>query len=117
LKLKDFKPVPQGDGQTLSVQAQAGQYFKNYSLSFTEPWLFGTRPTALSVGLNHSSVNYTDMYGASQKLNIFSASAGLNKLLNWPDNYFSLYTGIAFKVIISAIILSSLEEQQYIMVM
>ena len=97
LKLKDFKPVPQGDGQTLSIQAQAGQYFKNYSLSFTEPWLFGTRPTALSVGLNHSSVNYTDMYGASQKLNIFSASAGLNKLLNWPDNYFSLYTGIAYQ--------------------
>ena len=97
LKLKDFKPVPQGDGQTLSIQAQAGQYFKNYSLSFTEPWLFGTRPTALSVGLNHSSVNYTDMYGASQKLNIFSASAGLNKLLNWPDNYFSLYTGISFQ--------------------
>ncbi|MFT3917970.1 outer membrane protein assembly factor BamA [Cloacibacterium sp.] len=97
LKLKDFKPVPQGDGQTLSVQAQAGQYFKNYSLSFTEPWLFGTRPTALSVGLNHSSVNYTDMYGSSQKLNIFSASLGLNKLLNWPDNYFSLYTGIAYQ--------------------
>ena len=97
LKLKDFKPVPQGDGQTLSIQAQAGQYFKNYSLSFTEPWLFGTRPTALSVGLNHSSVHYTEMYGASQKLNIFSASAGLNKLLNWPDNYFSLYTGISFQ--------------------
>ena len=97
LKLKDFKPVPQGDGQTLSIQAQAGQYFKNYSLSFTEPWLFGTRPTALSVGLNHSSVHYTDTYGASQKLNIFSASAGLNKLLNWPDNYFSLYTGISFQ--------------------
>ena len=97
LKLKDFKPVPQGDGQTLSVQAQAGQYFKNYSLSFTEPWLFGTRPTALSVGLNHSTVNYTDTYGASQKLNIFSASAGLNRLLNWPDNYFSLYTGIAYQ--------------------
>lgn len=97
LKLKDFKPVPQGDGQMLSVQAQAGQYFKNYSLSFTEPWLFGTRPTALSVGLNHSTVNYTDTYGASQKLNIFSASAGLNRLLNWPDNYFSLYTGIAYQ--------------------
>lgn len=97
LKLKDFKPVPQGDGQTLSIQAQAGQYFKNYSLSFTEPWLFGTRPTALSVGFNHSSVNYSDQYGASQKLKIFSASVGLNKLLNWPDNYFSLYTGISFQ--------------------
>ena len=97
LKLKDFKPVPQGDGQMLSVQAQAGQYFKNYSLSFTEPWLFGNRPTALSVSLNQSMVNYKDYAGASQKLNIFSASAGLNRLLNWPDNYFSLYTGISFQ--------------------
>lgn len=97
LKLKDFRPVPQGDGQTLSIQAQAGQYFKNYSLSFTEPWLFGTRPTALSIGLNHSAVNYSDQFGGSQKLNIFSATVGLNKLLSWPDNYFSLYTGIAFQ--------------------
>ncbi len=97
LKLKDFKPIPQGDGQMLSVQVQAGQYFKNYSLSFTEPWLFGNRPTALSVILNQSMVNYKDYTGASQKLNIFSASAGLNRLLNWPDNYFSLYTGISFQ--------------------
>ena len=97
LKLKDFKPVPQGDGQMLSVQVQAGQYFKNYSLSFTEPWLFGNRPTALSVSLNQSMVNYKDYTGSSQKLNIFSASAGLNRLLNWPDNYFSLYTGISFQ--------------------
>lgn len=97
LKFKDFKPVPQGDGQMLSVQAQAGQYFKNYSLSFTEPWLFGNRPTALSVSLNQSMVNYKDYTGSSQKLNIFSASAGLNRLLNWPDNYFSLYTGISFQ--------------------
>ena len=97
LKLKDFKPVPQGDGQMLSVQVQAGQDFKNYSLSFTEPWLFGNRPTALSVSLSQSMVNYKDYTGASQKLNIFSASAGLNRLLNWPDNYFSLYTGIAYQ--------------------
>ena len=97
LKLKDFKPVPQGNGQMLSVQAQAGQDFKNYSLSFTEPWLFGNRPTALSVSLNQSMVNYKDYTGSSQKLNIFSASAGLNRLLNWPDNYFSLYTGIAYQ--------------------
>lgn len=97
LKLKDFKPVPQGDGQMLSIQAQAGQYFKNFSVSFTEPWLFGTRPTALSVSANQSLVNYTDYLGASQKLNIFSASVGLNRLLNWPDNYFSLYTGISYQ--------------------
>ncbi len=97
LKFKDFKPVPQGDGQTLSIQAQAGQFFQNYGISFTEPWLFGTRPTALSVGLNQSLVRYTDVYGADQKLNIFSATAGLNRLLRWPDDYFSLYTGIQFQ--------------------
>ncbi|MEJ5103483.1 MULTISPECIES: outer membrane protein assembly factor BamA [Chryseobacterium] len=97
LKFKDFKPVPQGDGQTFSIQVQAGQYFQNYGVSFVEPWLFGTRPTALSVSLNSSRVKYSDQYGAAQKLNIFSASVGLNRLLNWPDDYFSLYTGLQFQ--------------------
>lgn len=97
LKFKDFKPVPQGDGQTLSLSAQAGQYFQNYSISFVEPWLFGTRPTALQVGVNYSRVNYKDYYGNDQKLNIFSASLGLNRYLKWPDDYFALYTGIQFQ--------------------
>ena len=97
LKFKDFKPVPQGDGQTLSIQAQAGQNFQNYGISFVEPWLFGTKPTALSVGVNQSLVNYTYTTAESQKLNIFSANAGLNRLLSWPDDYFSLYTGIQYQ--------------------
>ena len=97
LKLKDFKPIPQGDGQTLSIQAQAGQYFQNYSLSFTEPWLFGSKPAALSVGFNNSIVSYKDMTGLDQRLNIFSANTGLNRRLSWPDDWFSLYTGLAFQ--------------------
>lgn len=97
LKLKDFKPVPQGDGQTFSIQAQAGQYFQNYGISFVEPWVFGTKPTALSVSLNQSLVRYTDVYGATQKLNIFSASVGLNRSLRWPDDWFTLYTGIQYQ--------------------
>ena len=97
LKLKGFKPVPQGDGQTLSIQAQAGYYFQNYGISFTEPWLFGTRPTALSVSLNQSLVNQKDGTGNAMKLNIFSASVGLNRLLKWPDDYFSLYTGLQYQ--------------------
>ena len=97
LKFKDFKPVPQGDGQTLSIQAQAGQNFQNYGISFTEPCLFGTKPTALSVSVNQSLVKYSDTYGDSQKLNIFSASAGLNRLLKWPDDYFSMYTGLQYQ--------------------
>ncbi|MCU7614811.1 outer membrane protein assembly factor BamA [Chryseobacterium sp. GMJ5] len=97
LRFKDFRPVPQGDGQTLSIQAQAGQYFQNYGISFTEPWLFGTKPTALSVSLNTSRVNYSSVSGPDQRLNIFSATVGLNRLLRWPDDYFSLYTGIQYQ--------------------
>lgn len=97
LKFKDFKPVPQGDGQTLSITAQAGQYFQNYGFQFVEPWLFGTRPTSLSVGVNQSLVRYFDVDGNRQKLDIFSASAGLNSRLRWPDDWFSLYTGIQYQ--------------------
>jgi len=101
IKLKDFKPIPQGDGQILSLQVQTGYYFQNYSISFTEPWLFGTRPTALSVAFNYSRYDYSGRYSNyaddNQKLDIFSSSVGLNRLLNWPDNYFSLYTGISYQ--------------------
>ena len=97
-KFLSFKKlIPQGDGQTLSLQAQAGQYFKNFSISFVEPWLFGKRPTALSLSVNNSIVKYHDAYGDPMRLNIFSASVGLNRLLNWPDNYFSLYTGLSYQ--------------------
>lgn len=30
-------------------------------------------------------------------MNIFSASTGLTRLLKWPDDYFSLYTGIQYQ--------------------
>ena len=95
--LKFKKLIPQGDGQTLSLQAQAGQYFKSYSLSFIEPWIFGKRQTSLSLSLSKSNVKYSDAHGQAMKLNISSASAGLNRLLHWPDNYFTLYTGISYQ--------------------
>lgn len=101
LKFKDFTPVPQGDGQTLSVQAQAGQFFQNYGISFVEPWLYGKRPTALSIGVNYSKVNYPDVSleqnQGEQKLNILQANIGLNSQLSWPDSWFTLYTGIQYQ--------------------
>ncbi|MDO4762758.1 MAG: outer membrane protein assembly factor BamA [Flavobacteriaceae bacterium] len=95
--LKFNKLIPQGDGQTLSLQAQAGQFFKSYSLSFVEPWVFGKRPTSLSLSLSSSNVKYKDINGDPMKMDIFSTSAGLNQLLSWPDNYFSLYTGLSYQ--------------------
>lgn len=101
LKFKNFKPVPQGDGQTFSIQAQAGQYFQNYGISFTEPWLYGKRPTALSISTNYSRVRYPASWDSTNhmpmKLQIFNVSAGLNNQLSWPDNWFSVYTGLQYQ--------------------
>ena len=47
--------IPQGDGQTLSLQVQTnGTYYQNYSLSFLEPWLGGKRPNQLSFSIYYS---------------------------------------------------------------
>ena len=52
---KNWKPLPVGDGQRLSVRAQAnGQSYQSYSLSFTEPWLGGRKPHSFTVSLNSS---------------------------------------------------------------
>ncbi|MDL1913676.1 MAG: outer membrane protein assembly factor BamA [Bergeyella sp.] len=94
LRFKDFKPVPQGDGQTFSITAQAGRYFQNYAISFVEPWFFKKRPSALSAGTNYSMVRYDNRDGSTGRLNIFSANLGLTRRLTWPDDWFSLYTGV-----------------------
>ncbi len=67
-KPETYRIVPQGEGQTLSLKAQAnGVYYQNYSISFYEPWLGGKRPNSLSVSLFYSvqtglSDRYYDSY-------------------------------------------------------
>ena len=94
---KAWKPIPMGDGQQLSVRAQAGNGYKNYSLSFVEPWIGGKRPTALSTSVYYSQYDYRDSYGEKAKLDILGASVGLTKLLTWPDDYFRLSNTISFQ--------------------
>lgn len=91
-----WKPVPLGDGQSLSIRAQAGSYFSNYSISFTEPWIGGSKPTALSLSIYNS--NYENLYSSQDsKLRILGASVGLNKLLTWPDDYFRLNQAVSYQ--------------------
>ncbi|MCF6342893.1 MAG: outer membrane protein assembly factor BamA, partial [Bacteroidales bacterium] len=50
-----WKPVPSGDGQKLSLRFQTyGLGYMSWSASFTEPWLGGKKPNALSVSYYHS---------------------------------------------------------------
>ena len=54
-KLKNYTPLPSGDGQTFNIRAQTnGKYFQSYSLSFVEPWLGGRKANSFSVSAYHS---------------------------------------------------------------
>lgn len=55
-----WKPLPTGDGQSLSLKAQtSGAFYKSYSVSFTEPWFGGRKPNSFTVSLSYSKVNYS----------------------------------------------------------
>ena len=55
-----WKPLPTGDGQTLSLRYQtSGKYYRTVSLSFIEPWLGGKKPNSFSISLSHSRINYS----------------------------------------------------------
>ena len=50
-----WNPLPSGDGQSLALRISAtGVNYQNYSLSFTEPWLGGKKPTSLSFSVYRS---------------------------------------------------------------
>ncbi|MDO5510739.1 MAG: POTRA domain-containing protein [Weeksellaceae bacterium] len=95
-KGKAWKPVPLGDGQQLSLRAQAGTFFSNYSFTFTEPWIGGSRPTALSLSVYNS--NFRNLFSAEESnLSILGASVGLNKLLTFPDDFFRLSQTVSYQ--------------------
>jgi outer membrane protein insertion porin family len=120
-----YKILPQGEGQTFSVKAQTnGVYYQNYGLSFYEPWLGGKRPNSLSVSVYYSiqsglsdrykrayednarynsllyGNNYSGMgteYDENVYLRTLGASVGIGTRLNWPDDYFSLYSELSYQ--------------------
>lgn len=100
LKLKEWRPVPTGDGQKLSLRVQSyGKGFISYSASFTEPWFGGKKPHSLSVSYYHSL--YSNGLSKDNPLRysftINGISLGLGRRLTWPDDYFQLFTGINFQ--------------------
>ena len=100
---KAYRPLPMGDGQALSLRAQASRTYNTYSLSFTEPWLGGRKPQSLSFSLFMSKQfqfnQITFDVDKSQSLRVLGASLGLGKRLTWPDDYFSLSQSLSFQQI------------------
>lgn len=100
--LKAWRPIPSGDGQTLSIRAQtSGRIYRSYNLSFIEPWFGGKKPNSLSVSFFHSSMSPSLYWGFNEKsdkyMRITGASVGLGRRLKFPDDYFTLYNEISFQ--------------------
>lgn len=99
--LKSYKPLPMGDGQKLSLRAQASSYYQTYSLSLTEPWLGGRKPVQLSTSFSHTIQNFYDYNSRSadksRSFTITGGSVGLAKKIKWPDDYFVWSNAISFQ--------------------
>ena len=97
-----WRPVPLGDAQNLAFRFQtSGTYYTALSASFMEPWLFGKKPTSLSLSAYYT--RQTNSYLAwnilshDREMEVFGLSASLGKRLKWPDNYFVLYNQFSWQ--------------------
>ncbi len=102
---KEWKPLPKGDGQKLSIRGQTnGKSYQSYSFSFSEPWLGGKKPvyfgvsafTSLSSNADFARYyNYTDDQRYRIRLNGITFTLG--NRLKWPDDYFQLNHSLNFQ--------------------
>ena len=96
-----YKPVPMGDGQRLSLRAQASTFYQTYSLSFVEPWLGGKKPVQLSTSFSYTRqflYNYYEREAdRSRSFDILGVSVGFGKRLTEPDPYLQISHAIGFQ--------------------
>ena len=97
-----WRPVPLGDAQTLSLRFQTnGTYYTALTASFMEPWLFGKKPTSLSLSAYYT--RQTNSYLAwnilsnDRQMEVFGFAGGIGTRLKWPDDYFVLYNGLSWQ--------------------
>ncbi|MDX1939637.1 MAG: outer membrane protein assembly factor BamA [Saprospiraceae bacterium] len=96
LNREAWHPLPQGDGQRLSLRAQTnGDFYQSYNMSFTEPWLGGKKPNSFTVAAFYNRFAFgrrnTDSY---QSFNIIQGSVSFGTRLKWPDDNFIATTAI-----------------------
>jgi len=97
-----WRPVPLGDAQNLAIRFQTnGTYYTSLSASFSEPWLFGKKPTSLNTSLYYTrqtnSYIYYNILNNDEFMEVYGFAAGIGKRLKWPDNYFVLYNQLSWQ--------------------
>ena len=89
--LKEYKPLPRGDGQKLSIRGQTnGRFFQSYNFSFSEPWFGGKKPIyfGISAFTSLQSNGFTSYNQNSQRIRLNGVTFSLGKQLKFPDDYF-----------------------------
>jgi len=89
--LKEYKPLPRGDGQKLSIRGQTnGRFFQSYNFSFSEPWFGGKKPIyfGISAFTSLQSNGFTSDNQNSQRIRLNGVTFSLGKQLKFPDDYF-----------------------------
>jgi outer membrane protein insertion porin family len=101
-KIKEWRPLPVGDGQRLSLKVTAnGRSFQNYGISFTEPWLGGRKPQSLTISANKSISRYSSngsFTNLTSSLKVDNISVGFGRVLKWPDDFFTLMNTLSYTV-------------------
>lgn len=97
-----WRPVPLGDAQNLAIRFQTnGTYYTSLSASFSEPWLFGKKPTSLNMSLYYTrqtnSYIYYNILNNDEFMEVYGFAAGIGKRLKWPDRYFVLYNQLSWQ--------------------
>ncbi|MEZ4875577.1 MAG: POTRA domain-containing protein, partial [Flavobacteriaceae bacterium] len=96
-----YKPIPMGDGQKLSLRAQASTFYQTYSLSVVEPWFGGKKPVQFSTSFSHTIQYRYDFVNRErdkdQRFLITGGTVGIAKRLKWPDDYFQLSQALSFQ--------------------
>ncbi|RYE18262.1 MAG: outer membrane protein assembly factor, partial [Sphingobacteriales bacterium] len=99
-KPKFWDPLPVGDGQRLSLNYQSnGAYYNSLNFSFTEPWLGGKKPNALTTSLIYSKYSgvYTPLPADSSYIRVIGGGLSLSKRLKWPDDNFIFTYGVNYQ--------------------
>ena len=100
---KKLETTSMGDGQRLSLRAQASTFYQTYSVSVVEPWLGGKKPVQLSTSFSHT-IQYlynfqTRERDKDRRFLITGGSVGIAKRLRWPDDYSNYPTPWVFSII------------------
>lgn len=99
LKPKFWDPLPVGDGQKFSVNYQSnGRFYNSLNASFTEPWLGGKKPNALTTNFLYSKFNSSLTNDPNSSfMRVLGGGVSLSKRIKWPDDNFVFTYGVNYQ--------------------